>query len=118
MSGSATVTATALPATPVVSVVDNCDGTSTLTITNPEVGATFAWNGGLTGNPATANVAGNYVVTQEIGGCISLASVEAVAAPKTTPATPVVTVMDNCGNSDLSTTATGTLLWSTGATTS
>ncbi len=35
-----------------------------------------------------------------------------------TPATPIVTVQNNCGNSVLSTTATGTLLWSNGATNS
>ena len=118
MTGSANVTATALPATPVVSVVDNCDGTSTLTITNPEVGATFAWTGGLTGNPATANVSGNYSVTQTLG-CTSLASLEAVAAPKTTPATPLASVMDNCGNSEFSISnleAGATLTWYDGAT--
>jgi len=32
-------------------------------------------------------------------------------------ATPIVTVVDNCGNSVISTNATGTLLWSTGETT-
>ena len=34
------------------------------------------------------------------------------------PATPVVSVLNNCGTSTLSTTATGTLSWSTGETTS
>jgi hypothetical protein len=37
-----------------------------------------------------------------------------VAAPKTTPTAPVVNVVNNCdGTSTLTTTATGTLLWST-----
>jgi hypothetical protein len=37
-----------------------------------------------------------------------------VAAPLTIPSAPVVNVVNNCGNSVLSTTATGTLLWSPG----
>ena len=41
-----------------------------------------------------------------------------VSAPKSTPVAPVVTVVNNCGNSVLSTTAAGSLLWSNGQTTS
>jgi hypothetical protein len=40
------------------------------------------------------------------------------SAAAATPDTPVVSVENNCGTATLSTTATGSLLWSTGATTS
>ena len=116
MALSATVTETALPATPLVNVVNDC-GTSTLTITNAEAGATFLWTGGLTSNPINPAVGGIYTVTQTVGTCTSLPSADATAAPIEIPAAPVVSVMDNCGNSDLSTTAVGSLMWSNGMTT-
>ncbi|PHN96189.1 hypothetical protein CSC81_15585, partial [Tenacibaculum discolor] len=56
-------------------------------------------------------------VTTTVDGCTSAAGT-GTAAPKTTPSAPVVTVVDNCdGTSTLSTTASGTLLWSTGEST-
>ena len=42
---------------------------------------------------------------------------DVIAAPKTIPVAPAVTVVDNCGNSVLTATASiGSLLWSTGET--
>ena len=87
---TATVTVTEqAPATPLVSVVNNC-GSSTLTITNAVVGATFVWTGSLVGNPATATMQGVYSVTQTdaLGsGCTSSAG-SATASPVVIPAAP------------------------------
>ncbi|MEI2748943.1 MAG: SdrD B-like domain-containing protein [Ferruginibacter sp.] len=74
------------------------------------------WNTGESSASITVTSAGTYTVTTTVNGCTSEAG-SAVAAPKSTPATPVVTVTNNCGNSVLSTTATGTLLWNTGQST-
>ncbi len=119
MTGSVTVTELPSPAKPVVSVVNNCDGTSTLTIDNSASGATFTWTGGLAAtNPTTASTGGSYTVTQTAGGCTSMASDAAIAAPKQTPATPIASVMDNCGNSEFSISnleSGATLTWYDGA---
>ena len=62
--------------------------------------------------------AGTYTVTQTINGCTSVEG-SGIAAPKTIPVAPVVTVVDNCGNSVLTASGfTGTLLWSNGQSTS
>ena len=115
MIGSAIITMNANPATPTVSVINNCNGTSDLTASNYT--GTLLWNTGASTSSINVSNAGMYSVTQTINGCISAAGI-GTAAPKTTPATPDVSVQDNCGNSVLSTTATGNLLWNTGATTS
>jgi hypothetical protein len=64
----------------------------------------------------TVQTAATYTVTTtNASGCTSLQG--SGVAPKTTPA-PVVNVVNNCdGTSTLTTTATGTLLWSTGEST-
>ncbi len=111
-AGSATAAPKATPSTPVVTVADNC-GTSTLS-TNAT--GTLAWSTGATTASITVSNAGSYSVTQTVNGCVSSAG-SATASPKTTPSTPVVTVVNNCGTSTLSTNATGTLAWNTGATT-
>jgi hypothetical protein len=75
---------------------------------------------GVLGSTAsiTVQTAATYTVTTtNASGCTSLQG-SGVAAPKTTPTAPVVNVVNNCdGTSTLSTTATGTLLWSTGEST-
>jgi hypothetical protein len=110
-----TVTVNAIPGTPSVIVVDNCNGTSTLSTI---AGGSLLWSTGETTSTITVNAAGTYTVTKTVNGCTSAAG-SGVAAPKTTPAKPVVTVVDYCnGTSVLSTNATGSLLWSTGETTS
>ena len=109
---SATVNA-ALPA-PIVTVVNNCNGTSTLSTTST---GTLLWSNGATTASIIVSTAGTFTVTATAAGCASPAG-SGIAAPGSTPATPVVIVVDNCnGTSTLSTTATGTLLWSNGATT-
>jgi hypothetical protein len=100
----------AIPSTPVVTVVDNC-GTSTLTTT----GTSLVWSTTETTPAITVGTAGSYTVTQSVGGCISLSGT-GVANPTATPSAPVVTVLDNCGTSTLTTTGTN-LLWSTTETT-
>ena len=108
-----TITVNQTPSTPVVTVVNNC-GTSTLSTT---AAGTLLWSTGENTSSITVNTADTYTVTQTENGCTSAAG-SGIAAPKTTPSEPVVTVENNCGTSTLSTTATGTLSWSTGETTS
>ncbi|WP_162426285.1 HYR domain-containing protein [Pontibacter pudoricolor] len=118
-SGNTVVTLTAAyaptcstPPTPVVTVVNHCNGTSTLSTT---ASGTLHWSTGETTSSITVSTAGTYTVTTTVtGGCKS-APGSGTAAPKTAPSAPVVTVVDNCnGTSTLSTDAAGTLLWSTG----
>ena len=108
---SITLTTTPVPATPVVTVTNNC-GNSVLSVT----GSGIVWSTGATTSSITVSTAGTYTVTQTVGGCTS-ASGSGVAAPVTIPAAPVVSGVDGCGSSVLSATGTG-LLWSTGASTS
>ena len=110
LSGSGVAAPLAVPSTPIVNVVNNC-GNSVLSTTAP---GSLLWSpGGQTTASITVATAGTYTVTQTSGGCTS-ASGSGVAAPITIPSTPIVNVVNNCGNSVLSTTATGTLLWSPG----
>ena len=113
--GSATVTVTSLPSTPVVTVVDNCNGTSTLSTTAT---GTLLWSTTETTSPIAVSTADTYTVTQTVNGCTS-ASGSAVAAPKTTPVTPSVSVTNDCGLSTLVFTPAenATILWSNNATT-
>jgi hypothetical protein len=86
---SGTVTIKPVPETPLVNVVNNCNGTSTLTVTNKT--GTLAWSTGQGDvNPITVTVAGTYTVTQTSNGCTS-GSGSGIAAPRATPATPTVT---------------------------
>src|ERR1035437_8834620 len=114
MNGQAVISENATPAAPTVSVVDNC-GTSTLTASGYT--GTLLWSTSATTASITVNTAGTYTVTQTVTGCTSSPG-SGIAAPKTTPATPTVSVVDNCGTSTLTASGyTGTLLWSTSATT-
>jgi hypothetical protein len=96
------------PSTPSVNVVNNC-ATSTLSTT---ASGTLLWSTGATASSINVNSAGTYTVTQTVDGCISAAG-SGVAAPLTIPSTPTINVVNNCVTSTLSTTASGTLLWST-----
>ncbi len=114
LSGSGTAAPKTAPSAPVVTVINNCTGTSTLSTT---AAGTLLWSTGAATSSITVNTPGVYTVTTTVNGCTSQPG-SGTAAPKTTPVTPVVTVADNCNStSTLSTAATGTLLWSTGATT-
>lgn len=111
-----TVTVNSVPNAPAITVVDNCNGTSTLSTTAT---GTLAWSNSETTSPITVSTAGTYTVTQTVNGCTSAAG-SGVAAPKSTPETPVVSVVNDCGQSTLSFTpaANATILWSNNATTS
>ncbi len=111
--GSGTAAPETIPAAPAVTVVNNCDGTSVLSTT---AAGTLEWSTGASTPSITVTHAGTYTVTRTVDGCTSEEG-SGTAAPNTIPATPVVTVANDCGSSVLSTTAAGTLEWSTGAST-
>jgi len=109
-SNAVTAAPLPVPAAPVLSVVNNC-GNSTITATG--VTGTLTWSDGGSGNPRTVTTAGTYTVTQTVGGCPSPASNAVTTAPLPVPAAPVLTVVNNCGNSTITATGvTGTLTWS------
>jgi hypothetical protein len=72
------------------------------------------WSTGETSNSIVVTNAGNYTVTQTVGGCTS-ANGSASASPIAIPSAPVVSVTDGCGSSTL-TTSGSNLVWSTGET--
>ncbi len=110
-SGTSSPNSTAAPS---VSVVNNCDGTSTLSTTAT---GDLLWSTNETTSSILITAAGTYTVTQTISSCTSPAG-SGTATAAYTPSTPGVNVVDNCGTSILSTASTGSLLWSTGATSS
>lgn len=89
---SGILTVDSLPDTPVVTVVNNCNGTFTLSTT---AAGNLLWSTGETTQSITVNTAGDYTVTSTAGGCTSLPGT-GTAAPGTGLDTPVVTVEDNC----------------------
>jgi len=107
----AAITVNAIPSAPSVSVVNNC-GNSVLTASGA---GSFTWSTGATTASITVP-AGTFTVTQTVSGCTST-SASGIANPTPGPAVPTLTVTNNCGNSVLTTTAAGTLLWSTGEST-
>ncbi len=115
-TADAIVTINSTPPAPAVNVVDNCNGTSTLTASG--FTGSLLWSTNETTNSIIVNTAGTYTVNQTVSGCTS-ANGSGVAAPKTAPAAPGVGVVDNCnGTSTLTATGfTGSLLWSTNETT-
>lgn len=82
-----------VPATPTVGVVNNCDGTSTLTASGYT--GTLLWSTGATTATITVSAAGTYTVTQTITGCESAAG-SGVAAPKSTSSS--TTNVTRCSN--------------------
>lgn len=109
-AGTGTSAPKAIPATPTVTVSDNC-GSSTLT--SSTTSGTYLWGpNSETTNAITVTTAATFSVTVTENGCTSAAGT-GTSAPKTIPATPTVTVSDACGTSTLtSSTTTGTYLWS------
>ena len=91
-----TLSLTINTATPTVNVVNNCDGTSTLSTT---ASGTLLWSTTATTSSINVSSAGTYTLTQTVNGCVS-ASGSGVAAPKTS----------NTGSS--SATACDTYTWS------
>ncbi len=102
------------PSAPTVTAVNNC-GNTVLTVSNYT--GSLLWSTGATTASTTVSTAGNYTVTQTVGGCSS-PSASGTAAPKAVPSSPTIIVSNNCTYSTLiASNYTGTLLWSTGATT-
>ena len=65
---SAEFTINAKPSAPTVTVVNNCNGTSTLTASNYT--GSLLWSNGTTTDGNTVNTAGTYTVTQTVSGCV------------------------------------------------
>jgi len=111
-SGSGIASPYTTAPTPIVSVINSC-GYSTLT---SDATGSVLWSTGETTTSIMVMVAGSYTVTQNVGGCLS-APGTGTASPTAIPATPTITVLNKCGMTDLSTSASGALMWSTGETT-
>ena len=77
----------------------------------------YLWSTGETTGTIVVSTAGTYTVTETIGACTSAAGT-GIAAPNAIPETPIITVLNKCGTTDLTTSATGSLMWSTSETTS
>ncbi|QBZ97862.1 YDG domain-containing protein [Flavobacterium sangjuense] len=114
----ATVSSTVKPTTPVVTVVNNCDGTSTLSTTAT---GTLLWSTNETTASITVNAAATYTVTQTVNSVTSDAG-SGTAAPRTAPTAAISNnngLALNCTTPSTTLTASGggTYSWSTGATT-
>ena len=104
------------PSTPLVDVVNNCNGTSTLSTT---ASGSLLWSTNETTTSITVTSAGTYTVTQTANGCTS-ASGSGVAAPKTAPTAGINNITGSteltCNRSSINVTATGgvSYAWSGG----
>jgi hypothetical protein len=114
---------------PVLSKVDNCDGTTSITAKDGS-GSTISaseltWSNGATTNPISVTTTTAVTATRTIGVCTSPNSTAITPAPKTTPAAPVLSKVDNCDaptsitakDGSGSTISASELTWSNGATT-
>jgi|GEM_PF-1995416 len=125
-SNSVTPAPKTTPAAPVLSVVNNCDGTSTITAkdgSNNNISASeLTWSNGGSGNPISATATTSVTATRTINSCPSSASNSVSPAPKTTPAAPVLSVVNNCDGTSTITAKDGSnnnisaseLTWSNG----
>jgi hypothetical protein len=117
------------PAAPVLSVVNNCDGTSTITAkdaSNVNIPAgELTWSNGGNGNPITVTTTTAITATRTGNGCTSVNSNSVNPAPKTTPAAPILSVVNNCDGTSTITAKdasnvnipAGELTWSNGGNT-
>ena len=115
-SNPATLTVNSIPATPVVTVVNNC-GSSALTASS--FTGTLLWNTGATTASITVTAAGTYTVRQTVNGCTSQVG-SGVAAPKAIPAlssslTATATSSSAFSYTATSSTAGTTFAWSRAA---
>jgi hypothetical protein len=125
---SVVVTVNQTPAAPVLSKVDNCNGTTTITAKdgngNNISSSELTWSNGATGNAISVNNTNAVTATRTVNGCSSSASNSITPAPKTTPAAPVLSKVDNCNGTTTITAKDGSnnnissseLTWSNGAT--
>jgi len=100
--------APALPSAPTVEVVNNCDGTSTLSALNYT--GTLLWNTSETTPSIIVSTGGVYTVTQTVNALTSLPG-SGIATPNTVPAQPAsVTIApdvnDVCAGTTVTFTAT------------
>jgi hypothetical protein len=117
------------PAAPVLSKVDNCNGTTTITAkdagNNNISSSELTWSNGATGNPITVNTTTAVTATRTVSGCTSGNSNSITPAPKNTPSAPVLSKVDNCDGTTVITAkdaasnviSASELTWSNGATT-
>jgi hypothetical protein len=113
---SATAVPKPIPSMPGINVVNSC-GSSTLTATNYT--GTLAWSNGANTPSITVSVAGDYTVTQTINGCTSQPGTGTAAPINAVVNKPVIEVVNDCTTTTFTATGyTGTLLWSTGETSS
>jgi hypothetical protein len=105
------ITINPIPTAPLLSIVNNCISSE---ITASGFTGTLNWNDGGSGNPRIV-IAGNFSVTQTVNGCQSANSNVVSANPLGLPSTPVLSVVNNCGNATITATNTsGILTWSDG----
>jgi hypothetical protein len=105
------ITINPIPTAPLLSVVNNCTSSE---ITASAFTGSLNWSDGGSGNPRVVN-SGNFSVTQTVSGCESSSSNVVSANPLGLPAVPVLTVVNNCGNSTITASGvTGALTWSDG----
>ena len=128
VSRSRDVATTGSLATPAATVTQpNCSvATGTVNITSPVNGITYTLSqGGITKYTANGSgvfssvIAGTYVLKASNGTCTTTGNDVTVNTQPATPDAPTVSVVNNCdGSSDLTASNyTGSLSWSTGATT-
>jgi hypothetical protein len=88
------------PAAPILSVVNNCDGTSTITAKDASdvniPAGELSWSNGGNGNPITVTTTAAVTATRGSNGCSSGNSNSVSPAPRTTPAAPILSVVNNC----------------------
>jgi hypothetical protein len=106
--------------------VDNCNGTTTITAkdgSNVNIPAgELTWSNGASGNPINVNNTTAVTATRTVNNCTSAASTSVTPAPKTTPAAPVLSKVDNCNGTTTITAKDGSnvnipageLTWSNG----
>jgi hypothetical protein len=126
ISAGTTAVINAQPATPAAPTVTltqpTCTvATGTITITAPTgIGMTYSIGGTYTATTVFSGLAaGTYTVTaKSAAGCVSAATMATINTQPPTPVAPTISVVNNCNNSVLTASGyTGTLLWSTGAST-
>jgi hypothetical protein len=120
------LTVNSTPATPALSKVDNCDGTTTVTAKDGSTtipSGQLTWSDGGTGNPRSVTSTTALTVIWTVNNCASASSNSVTPAPKTTPNAPALSKVDNCDGTttvtakDGSTTIpSGQLTWSDGGT--
>ncbi len=116
-----TATATATVASSSAVTTSNTATATTCGLSNGSVTTTatgtYAWSNGATTQTITAVAAGDYTVTVTSGGCTATATANVAAS--TGVSTSNTATATSCGldNGSVATTATGTYVWSNGATT-